>query len=133
MECEPLAESVDILLVAVPRLLGDILRTRTGNDVRIVGDVPRDDALLQRARESDANVIVLATAEPSKLAVDRWLLGPAALRGVVAITPDGRRATLHLVRVHRRSLDTLPPEHVVGALRDALLGAATGHGRAPGS
>jgi AmiR/NasT family two-component response regulator len=116
-------DTLRILLVAVPRLLADILRAMPDPDVRIVGEVAGIAMLRPDLERTDANVVVIATSDPALPSADRWLLEPSTrLRGVVSITPDGRRATLHVLRPHQQPLGEVGPHEILRALREAMRG-----------
>jgi AmiR/NasT family two-component response regulator len=111
--------SLRILLVGVPRLLADILRATPELGVRIVGEVAEVDALRAEVDRTRADVAVVATADPALPEAERWLreAGPA-LRAVVGITADGRKAAIHVLRPSRHPLEDLAPEEILRALRD---------------
>lgn len=111
-------------MVGVPRLLADILRATHDPDVRVVGETAETERLREELDRTKANVVVVATADPALPEAESWLLEACpVLRAVVGITPDGRRATIHVLRARRHSLADAAPEAILRALRDVVHAA----------
>jgi DNA-binding NarL/FixJ family response regulator len=113
-------DRIRILLVAVPPLLGDILRCTSEPDVRVVGERHRLEALVEAVDDADANVVVFGTDEPGLPEASRVLLASRPRLKIIGISSDARRATLHELRPHSQWLGEMSPRQLLAAIRDLV-------------
>lgn len=112
-------EQIRILLVAVPPLLGDILRRTSEPDVHIVGERSVVSGVVGAVDERDANVVVLGTPDRGLPHVASVLFDHNPRLLVIAIAVDGRRATLHMLRPSSMRIVDVSPVGLGAAIRAA--------------
>jgi DNA-binding NarL/FixJ family response regulator len=113
-------EPIRILMVAVPRLVGDIVRCAPDEDVSVVGSIPTARALEQHVEQVGANVVLVGSDERSLPAVCRALLARRPDVKVILIRGDARHATLYELQRRRRVLAQVSPQELVEVLRSVL-------------
>jgi DNA-binding NarL/FixJ family response regulator len=114
---------IRILLIAVPPLVGDVLRSAAAPDVSIVGDISATEALVAHVDRTDANVVLYGADDSGLPARCRQLLDSRVGVKVTVISMDARRATLYELRPHRELLGEVAPDGLLDALRTALARA----------
>jgi hypothetical protein len=112
-----------ILLIAVPRLLGDIVR-RAGGDVLVVGDQTGPDDLVAAVDSLSANVVVFGSAANELPGSCRSLLERRPSVKVIVVGGDMRHTTLYELRPHRLPLGDVSPKDLVAAIRAAVAASA---------
>jgi hypothetical protein len=118
-------EQIRILLVGVPPLLGDILRRAGETDVRVVGEWTAASGVAGAVDERDANVVVVGAPDRALPHVASALFDRHPRLLVIAITLDGRRATLHMLRPHSQRLGDVSAGGLAAAIRAAATVQAT--------
>jgi hypothetical protein len=113
-------EPIRILMVAVPRLVGDIIRCAADEDVSVVGDIPTQHALEQHVERVGANVVLVGSDERSLPAAGRALLARRPEVKVIVIRGDAREATLYELQRQRQVLAQVSPQELVEVLRSVL-------------
>ena len=124
---EPALSPIRILLAAMPRMLRDIVERviRSQPDMLVVGVmgvVGTSDALNSEVQRLKPNVVVLGLeADTAWNACDSLLYENPHTR-LLAVTDDGRGATLCELRPHRVRIGNVSPEGLVSAIRHAAGG-----------
>lgn|GEM_PF-1308531 len=118
---------IRVVLADMPRMLSDIVSTvlEAEPDVILRRAPPGDAALSLDDAAHDADVVILAEEELQLTQYARILHAHPDLR-VVAISGDGRDASVHEMRPHRESLGELSSETLLRAVRarSATVGEA---------
>jgi hypothetical protein len=109
------------ILLAGPRMLSDLVARllETAPDVVVAGTAPFDDRLMAAARELAVDAIVAGTSGEDPEALDAMLFELPTVK-LVALAPDGRRATLFELLPRHTALGELSRDVLLGAIRDAV-------------
>jgi DNA-binding NarL/FixJ family response regulator len=103
-------------------MLCDIVRDAFAqeSDMEVVGVLETSDTLLEDARESRADVVILGLTDTELPGVCTELITAHPLMKVLAVAGDGRRVLLHELRPQTVSLGELSPEGLIDAVRTAV-------------
>jgi hypothetical protein len=113
-------EQIRIVLVDMPRLLRDIVRTAaTDERLRVVREYERPVDLLEAVERDGARVVVAGAATHGVEGVGRLLTAHPEVK-VLAIGEDGRDTALWELRPHQRRLGELSPAALRAAIHDAV-------------
>ena len=113
-------DTIRILLIGVPRLLGDIVRSAPDDDFCVVGERAAMNGAVNAVDELTANVVVLG-GDPSGLPRGcGTLLDRRPRVKVMVIRADGRRATLFELRPNATPLVELSMDELVATIRAAV-------------
>jgi hypothetical protein len=107
-------EAVRVLLVNMPQLLHDIVRSTlaTADGVTLVAELDGYDRVVETARSARADVIVCAAEHAGT-----QLLSECPRARIVAISDDGAGGFLYELRPCRRELGAISPTTLVDAVR----------------
>ena len=103
----PSVNTIRILLIAVPRLFGDILRRTPADDMVVVGDQAGPDDLVGIVDSLSADVVVLGSPAGVLPRSYEALLEHRPAVKVIVVSTDARRTTLYLLNVTPRGLVAL--------------------------
>lgn len=112
---------VRILLVSMPALLRDILvqTLEVQLDMEVVGDLGGGIELLVDAGHTRADVVVLGLEQMDLPGIATNLLAEYPHLSVLAVTTDGRAASLFELRPRKTSIGDVSPQGLVDAIRAA--------------
>jgi DNA-binding NarL/FixJ family response regulator len=119
-------ETIRILMIAVPKLLGDIVRCAPDDDVMVVGSAAGTQALAAEVERVGANVVLVGDNAPSLPAACCELLTRNPDVKVVVIRANARLATLYELRRRRDVLVQVSPSELLGVIRKVLADHASG-------
>ena len=113
-------EQIRIVLVDMPRLLRDVVRTAATDEwLRVVREYARPVELLDAVERARARVVVAGAGAHDADAVRRLLRAHPEVK-VLAIRDDGRDTTLWELRPHRKRLGELSPTALRAAIHEAV-------------
>lgn len=118
-------DRIRIILVALPRLPGDIVRAVDDGNIRVVGEQNLCDDLVAAVDNLAANAVLVGSRLEELPAGCRALLERRPAVKVVVIRSDARVATLYELRRLRERFDDLSAEQIVGKVRVALEASTT--------
>ena len=118
MSGRPLAYT-RIVLVDMPRMLRDIIRTTLADDptCEIVGEYDEHVALEVALDRSRADVVIVGTQVFAPREIHARLLAEASPLKVLAVRPDASQTFLHEVHSRVVALGELSPERLTAAVR----------------
>jgi isopentenyl phosphate kinase len=103
----PSVNTIRILLIAVPRLFGDVLRRTSADDMVVVGDQAGPDDLVAIVDSLSADVVVFGSSAGVLPRSFETLLERRPAIRVIVVSTDARRTTLYLLDVTPRGLVAL--------------------------
>jgi DNA-binding NarL/FixJ family response regulator len=108
-----------IVLVNMPRMLREIIRSTLGSDptCEIVGEYDEHIALEVALDRSRADVVVVSTEVFEPREIHAHLLAEASPLKVLAVRPDASQAFLHELYPRQVVLGELSPERLTAAVR----------------
>lgn len=116
----PLVSSVNILVVALPRLFADVVRAAGGAGVRVVDELADADELVEDVDRTDTAVVVVGDASGELPAACRALLKRRPHTKVIVVRADRAAAQLFELRPSTTVLRDLTPRSLVDALTAAV-------------
>ena len=113
-------EQTRVILVEMPRMLGEIVREVVSNepDLEIV-EADDGDAALATIGASGACVVITRREDPVRERIGRWL-GTGPQVRVLALSTDGRDGALYELQPQERLLGEISPPVLLAAIRDTL-------------
>jgi DNA-binding NarL/FixJ family response regulator len=112
---------IRILLVDIPRLIGDMIEDAAVGDPRleVVGRLSDPGDLVRAVDRADAGVVVTRAANEEGADVARLLRRRPALK-VLTLAGGGRHACLYELSLRRRQLGELTPGSILDVIRAAV-------------
>jgi DNA-binding NarL/FixJ family response regulator len=112
---------IRVLLIDMPQLLREIIRRRLARDERfeIVGEYTKHVSIEFAVDRSRADYVIVGEDVFDSASVRRRVLEEGPQVRVLAVRPDGGRATLHQLRPEEVELGELSPERLVDLIAEA--------------
>ena len=112
--------SINVVFVGVTGMVSDIVRGILDEpDISVTADLPLEPDVADRVVDADADVVILATAEPDVSPTVCELLMRQPETKVLTIRDDGRTSSLYELRPHEIELGQVSPETLLEAVRTA--------------
>lgn len=114
-----------IVLAALPRMLGDIVRQLVARhpDLEVAAEVDERAAISSAVRRTGAEVVVAGIAPGSHHAlladIPRTLLREHPGLTLIALEDDGRAAYVYELRLHETAMTEISPRALIDAIRGA--------------
>lgn len=112
---------IRLLFVALPRLLGDILKgeLESHEDVEVVAEVATLDRVAESAARTRPDLIVVATSHATLPRECRSLMYISPHTRTMSIAEDGTRVGLYRLWPHRVTVEEVSPQGLVSVMRRA--------------
>jgi DNA-binding NarL/FixJ family response regulator len=117
VESRAVKDTIRVVLLEMPQMLRDILKTTIGRqpDIELIDEAP-DDAETQRAIP---HVVLVSTESPSDADGTSTLLSRWPRARIIAIEVSGRQASLYELRPCKMELGQLSPTELLEGIRAA--------------
>ena len=113
---------IRVLLANHPMMVPDAIRQLVAEveDMELVGDCRGPMHILQETGRTKADAVILAHEDTKEPGLCSQLLAVYPDLTILSVTPDLALAFTHQLRSIRRDLVTVPRQHIVQSLREAV-------------
>ena len=106
----------------MPKMLGEIVARLIDEqeDMKTVSSPVTEDRLIDQIEASGPTVLLMSCAHAEARAKAQTILERQPNVKVIALTANGREATLYALRPYEKSMGTMSPETLIEVIREVV-------------